>query len=92
MQVELLPLCHTADLSHGQLPLLATLRKFVTKSVGIPEPDREAAMFTATQLAALLGMLAAGYASRPTAPGGAADTLIQHAAMQLLPALQVRQM
>jgi hypothetical protein len=89
-QVELLPLCCSADLSLGQLPLLATLRKFVTKSVGIPEPDREAAMFTATQLAALLGTLAANYSSRPASAGSAADTLMQHAAVQLLPALEVR--
>jgi hypothetical protein len=79
----------TAELSNGQLPLLVTLRKFIVKSVGIPEPDREASMIAATQLAALLGTMASVYASSHTTQGGPADTLMQHAAVQLLPALQV---
>lgn len=89
--MELLPLCLHADLSAGQLPLLVTLRKFIAKSAGIAEPDREAAMLTATQLAALLGILATTHAHSPAAAaaGGPADTLMQHAAVQLLPALQV---
>jgi hypothetical protein len=66
-----------------------TLRKFIVKSAGIAEPDREAAMLTTTQLAALLGMFATTYANSPAAAGGPADTLMQHAAVQLLPALQV---
>lgn len=90
LQVELLPLCVTVDLEHGQLPLLATLRKFIVKSAGIPEPDREAGMLAATQFVTLLGTLAAAYASSHTAaPGGPADVLLCHAAVQLLPALQV---
>lgn len=90
LQVELLPLCVTVDLEHGQLPLLATLRKFIVKSAGIPEPDREAGMLAATQFVTLLGTLAAAYASSHTAaPGGPADVLLRHAAVQLLPALQV---
>lgn len=90
-QVELMPLCLSAGLSAGQLPLLATLRKFITKSVGILEPDREAALIATTQFAALLGALAGGYASGTAAPaqGGNADSLLQHAAVQLLPSLQV---
>lgn len=92
LQVELLPLSVSAELEHGQLPLLATLRKFIVKSVGIPEPDGEAGMLAATQFAALLGSLAAAYGSGGTAapPGGPADTLLRHACVQLLPALQVR--
>lgn len=86
-----MPLCLNSDLSAGQLPLLATLRKFITKSVGIMEPDREAALIATTQFAALLGALAAAYANglTATAAGGNADTLLQHAAVQLLPSLQV---
>lgn len=92
LQVELLPLCLHEDIAAGQLPLLATLRKFIFKSVGIAEPDRQAAMSTATQFAALLGSLASTYATHCScgvcAPP-AADALLQHAAGQLLPALQV---
>lgn len=98
MQVELLPLCMmSADLSAGQLPLLVTLRKFITKSVGIAEPDSQAGMCAATQFAGLLGMLATVYsnnsfcAATPASAAGAtaAETLLKHAAVQLLPALQV---
>lgn len=91
-QVDLLPLCINSELTAGQLPLLASLRKFIVKSVGIPEPDREAAMSTATQVAALLTALAAAHrTSCGSGAGGSAnaDVLVQHAVVQLLPALQV---
>lgn len=96
LQVELLPVCIRCELTAGQLPLLATLRKFVIKSSGIPEPDRNAAMATATQVAALLGALSAAHphSSSSSAAEGSehqppAGVLVQHAAVQLLPALQV---
>jgi hypothetical protein len=87
LQAQLLPLCGAADLACGQLPLLASMRKFLVKASNIPEPDRTAAMTTATKLAEMVARLAC-YCSG-TAAGGQAGVLLQHAAAQLLPAFQV---
>jgi len=75
------------------MPLLVTLRKFIVKSAGLPEPDRAAATSAATQCAELLGALAVAYAGcggiRTDAAKANAAALLQHAAVQLLPALEV---
>jgi hypothetical protein len=65
------------------------MRKFLVKAANIPEPDRSAAITTATKLAEMVARLAC-YCSG-TAPGDPAGVLLQHAAAQLLPAFQVRQ-
>jgi hypothetical protein len=88
LQAQLLPLCGTADVACGQLPLLASMRKFLVKAANIPEPDRSAAITTATKLAEMVARLAC-YCSG-AAPGDPAGVLLQHAAAQLLPAFQVR--
>jgi hypothetical protein len=88
VQAQLLPLCGAADLACGQLPLLASMRKFLVKASGIPEPDRTAAITTATKLAEMLACLACSCAS--SAPASHAGVLLQHSAAQLLPAFQVR--
>jgi hypothetical protein len=87
VQAQLLPLCGSADFDIGQLPLLATLRKFLVKASGIPEPDRTAAITTATKLAEMVARLACCCTS--SAPASKAGVLLQHTAAQLLPALQV---
>eukprot|EP00775_Hariotina_reticulata_P008895 gene8895-9072_t len=81
---QLLGLRHRCDLSAGHLPLLATLRKFIVKSAGVPEPDRQAAMATALRLADMVANLAGGYDG-----DGQSGILLKHAAAQLLPGLQV---
>lgn len=87
VQAQLLPLCGGADLAGGQLPLMASMRKFLVKASGISEPDRTAAITTATKLAEMVARLACCCAS--TAPGSQAGVLLQHTAAQLLPAFQV---
>ncbi|WIA14201.1 hypothetical protein OEZ85_002740 [Tetradesmus obliquus] len=84
---QLLPLCGGADLACGQLPLMASMRKFLVKASGIAEPDRTAAITTATKLAEMVARLACCCAS--AAPGSQAGVLVQHTAAQLLPAFQV---
>lgn len=104
LQVQVLPWCGGAEVTGGQLSLLATLRKFTVKCVGLPEPDREAAMAVVTQLAALPGLMAAAYSDPQERPGASdssssgdgsagnanAGVLLQHVTMHLLPVLQVR--
>ncbi|KAF8061288.1 hypothetical protein HT031_004378 [Scenedesmus sp. PABB004] len=88
--VQLLPAGSAhAGLGAGQLPLLATLRKFTVRAAGVAEPDREAAHAATARLATLLGRLAcAADAGAVVAPCAPQCVLLQHTAAQLLPALQ----